>query len=48
MSCEGCTCEPDPELAALECAIEAICVERGGKCACEPCRCEDVAKDGEW
>ena len=44
---ENCPChEPDPALKELESAIEALCVERGGKCQCDPCRCEDVARPG--
>lgn len=31
-------------------AIECLCVERGGKCDCDPCHCknQDVAEEGEW
>ena len=31
-------------------AIEGLCVEKDGKCACDPCKCQnqDVARDGEW
>ena len=48
MNCENCPCWEEAEAEDIERALEGLCVEKDGKCACDPCRCknQEIAEPG--